>query len=289
MSQPKQEDNLKLIKGVGTAGETRLRKAGIHSYASLASQTPETLGNLLGYPLTRQKNLQGWIEEAKRFTSKASRKQQEKRSHTDISNRQRYATFTLEVLLDHSDRVRRTQVVHVQSGEEKHWSSWDDFGLANYIVQKANIKQPILSKARKNQTNTKTVAIKDRTNALEFITPPTSDIPTLAVAISEVTISAQASRLHEQCSFGLSGSKAAETTSTQSRFVLEVLAFNLLTSQTDILTTCEGVLQSDQLEYSMSMLFPAPKIGRYLLETIVLLPEADAITVHRGPFLTMIP
>lgn len=297
MSQPDQEDNLKLIKGVGTAAETRLRKAGIHSYASLASQTPETLGNLLGFPSTRLNTLQGWIQEARHFTSKPSRRQREKRPPTSISNRQRYATFTLEILLDNSNRVRRTQVVHVQSGEENHWPAWDDIRLVDYIVQKANIYHPSQPKTLKNRTNTKTVSTKNKTDGMEFITPPTKeqnqsqagDMQTLSVSISEVTLSPQASELHEQCSFGLSGSKAVEITTNQSRFVLEVLAFNLLSSQAEILTICEGMLQPDQLEYSMSMVLPPPKIGRYLLETIVLIPEADAITIQRGPLLTMIP
>jgi hypothetical protein len=187
-------------------------------------------------------------------------------------------------------------VVHVQSGDKKHWPSWEDMELVNYIVQKAKIKMPSQPKARKGQLKTKTVPTRDKINSIDSQSPEmrpdqsqAGDVPALSVTITEVTLAALASNLHLKCQIRMSGSKAMEITTEQSRFVVEVLGFNLLTSEANIVTICEGMLQPDQLEYSLSMLFPAPKIGRYLLEIIALIPEVDAITIHRGPFLTTIP
>jgi hypothetical protein len=41
-------------------------------------------------------------------------------------DRQPYATFVVELLLDEQGNVRRTRVVHVQTGIERTWAGWDE-------------------------------------------------------------------------------------------------------------------------------------------------------------------
>jgi hypothetical protein len=51
--------------------------------------------------------------------------------------RQRYATFTLEFLLDEESQTRRTRVVHIQSGNEQTWAGWQEGRLINFLTRRA--------------------------------------------------------------------------------------------------------------------------------------------------------
>jgi hypothetical protein len=40
-------------------------------------------------------------------------------------NQQLYATYVVELLLREDGSVRRTRVVHIQTGAEQRWAGWD--------------------------------------------------------------------------------------------------------------------------------------------------------------------
>lgn len=42
------------------------------------------------------------------------------------ADRQQYSTFVVELLLDEHGAVRRTRVVHIQTGTEQAWAGWDE-------------------------------------------------------------------------------------------------------------------------------------------------------------------
>jgi hypothetical protein len=42
------------------------------------------------------------------------------------TDRQQYSTFVVELLLDEHRAVRRTRVVHIQTGIEQVWAGWDE-------------------------------------------------------------------------------------------------------------------------------------------------------------------
>jgi hypothetical protein len=49
------------------------------------------------------------------------------------ADRQHYSTFVVELLLDEHNDVRRTRVVHVQTGIEKKWAGWDEERLLAFL------------------------------------------------------------------------------------------------------------------------------------------------------------
>ncbi|BCX05728.1 MAG: hypothetical protein KatS3mg053_3666 [Candidatus Roseilinea sp.] len=61
-------------------------------------------------------------------------------ARSTVSDHQRYATFTLELLLNEDDIVRRTRVAHVQSGEEQSWAGWDDVSVIAFITERAGFR-----------------------------------------------------------------------------------------------------------------------------------------------------
>lgn len=48
---------------------------------------------------------------------------------------QAYETFVVELLVDEHREVRRTRVVHVQTGAEERWAGWDERRLLRFVVE----------------------------------------------------------------------------------------------------------------------------------------------------------
>ena len=137
-------DNFKTIRGIGPAIESRLHQAGILTYDQLASKTPEELAPLLtgltGFSPQRISN-QDWIGQAHTLTSEEYI--QAAADESTSENRQHYATYTLELLLDEENSVRRTRIVFVQEQDEKVWAGWDTGRLVDFITSSAQFQVPL--------------------------------------------------------------------------------------------------------------------------------------------------
>ncbi len=128
-----QKDDFTLIHGIGPGIEKRLHAAGILTYAQLATMTPDqvisALGNMIGLTKTRVID-QEWIENARELAASAVPDEP-----TDRMGRQHYATFTVELLLDGENNVRRTRAVYIQADKEETWASWDEARLMAFFTQ----------------------------------------------------------------------------------------------------------------------------------------------------------
>jgi len=58
---------------------------------------------------------------------------------------QRYATFTLELLINEDDTVRRTHILHVQSREEQTWAGWGEAEVTKFITRRAELRSTLSS------------------------------------------------------------------------------------------------------------------------------------------------
>ncbi len=147
------DDFAKNITGIGPTTEARLHDAGIRTFAQLADRTHSELYELVrdlpGMSLERLTNWD-WPGHARELASKALA--EEVPSNTANSgNRQRYANFHVELLLDEEDNVRRTRVRHVEAKEgAKSWTGWDGHRLLSFIhgatVQPASEEKAIKPK-----------------------------------------------------------------------------------------------------------------------------------------------
>ncbi len=138
-------DDFKLIYGIGPGIESRLHRAGIRTYAQLAALMPEkilsVLGNLVGLKIERITK-QDWIGQAKKLAETSDQRSGEPLSMDTIDSRMRYATFTVELLLDQDNHVRRTRSVHVQSEQEESWAGWDCNRLTDFIGERSEMALP---------------------------------------------------------------------------------------------------------------------------------------------------
>jgi hypothetical protein len=154
---PAEVHNLKMIRGIGPGVESRLHAAGIHTYQDLAAQEPETIAALLadlaGLSAARIIK-QDWIGQARaRMVDLATSAADE--TLTQLG-RQHYASYTVELLLDEDNRVRRTRVVHIQSGAEEAWAAWEDERLLRFLIAQADLKlvaadQPAVANTRADE------------------------------------------------------------------------------------------------------------------------------------------
>jgi hypothetical protein len=138
-----QEGDFRRISGIGPGIEQRLKAAGIKTFDQLASLSPEeivvTLNGLVG--ITRERIIQqDWGGQAGKFALEV-KKAEPQEEVEDISERQHYRSFMIELLLDEERNVRRTRAVHVQGGEKESWAGWSPVRLTNWMAIQAGLPE----------------------------------------------------------------------------------------------------------------------------------------------------
>ncbi len=140
-------DNLKVIHGIGPGIENRLYEAGIRSYAQLAALSPEevvsALGTMVGMTEERVIN-QDWIGQARSLVTEGDPIVTEAvEENLNSGSRKHYATFTVELLLDDENQVRRTRATHFQSAADETWAGWEQERLVRFFIDRAALKIPV--------------------------------------------------------------------------------------------------------------------------------------------------
>jgi hypothetical protein len=139
-------DDFTLVKGIGPKANDCLHERDIHTFAQLAAMSPEQIAALVSdVPGTSAKRIarDDWIGQA-RQKDKESTPSEHHHGATSSRNRQHYATFTINLLLDADNKVRRTEMTHIQSGDKKPetYAGWDSDRLVEFIVQQAALLLP---------------------------------------------------------------------------------------------------------------------------------------------------
>lgn len=137
--QSQHQDDLKQIHGIGPAMEERLHSAGIFTFAHIAEMSADELASLFSHipGLTAERITEkGWINQAKELSEKKSGP-----DATKLADDGQYsAVFSIDLLLDNQNQIRRTHIIHAQSREEINWAGWDQNKLANFILKNASVK-----------------------------------------------------------------------------------------------------------------------------------------------------
>ena len=194
---PSKSDDLTLVKGIGPAIVARLRDANIETYSQLAILTPEELSARVVGISARRIARERWIKQAQKLAVKEETGVPP-RSEIDREPRQHYATFTIELLLDKENFVRRTRVTYVQNNSEESWAGWSELKLVSFVNKCAGlyIPQPdnILLSTRSSDTSLKEILpdpeircqLSGTLRIFELIvTSKDSDIPQLLVHTDE--------------------------------------------------------------------------------------------------------
>jgi hypothetical protein len=140
-------DDLALIHGIGPAIQRRLNEGGIFTFARLAALSPAEVlpcvEDLTGMSVDRIEQ-QDWTGQARELASRPAPPEAER---TATPNRQHYATFTVELLLDEDNEVRRTRVAYIQGGNEDAWAGWEERRMVQFITRHAAPRLPVAETA----------------------------------------------------------------------------------------------------------------------------------------------
>ncbi len=128
-------DDLSLIKGIGPILSRRLQDAGICTYSQLASLSPAQLAEKVGGVSARQIARQDWAGQAEKLTPKKTQSRPPQNGSQKRPLHQHYENFTIEFLLDEKKTMRRTRVVHIQSGDADTWAGWEADQLIDFLAR----------------------------------------------------------------------------------------------------------------------------------------------------------
>lgn len=146
-------DDFKLVDGIGPAVEKRLHAAGIQTYIELSRTEPEKLAILLdgmiGYSTKRIED-QDWSGQARVLAEQTEQSIPEE-IHEAVNNGLHYASYTLELLIDHDNQVRSTRAMHVQTRQESRWAGWDAERLQSFLVDSGKLQIALSQEAAPTQ------------------------------------------------------------------------------------------------------------------------------------------
>jgi hypothetical protein len=144
---PQVTDDLTRIKGLGGTSEGRLHQAGILTFAQLAALTPLEIAALVSDVAGMSAEHiaeQDWPGQARKLAPRLDpvETHHDPPDATNPGNRQHDASFTVKLLLNEDNSVRRTQMVDNRSKAEEQWVGWNASRMMAFICQQADLQLP---------------------------------------------------------------------------------------------------------------------------------------------------
>ena len=178
-------DNFKLVDGIGPAVEKRLHAAGIRTYVELSrmetDRLAEIVDGMIGYSVKRIKE-QDWSGQA-RVLAEQSEKHFPEETRAPANNGLHYASYTLELLLDHENHVHSMRAMHVQTRQEARWAGWDPDRLQNFLIGSGKLQITMPRGAAPMAAPMKEAPVSEQASP----SPETLESPKLAAKLQGVT------------------------------------------------------------------------------------------------------
>jgi predicted flap endonuclease-1-like 5' DNA nuclease len=268
-------DDFKQIIGISAATERRLHEAGIRTYAQLAACSVADLSALLDIPsekITRR----GWITRARALAklatiAGASRPALPEADTTSTSTPlSAGATLYVEVLFDEQGDVVERRMLSA-TDEVASPGNPEEGYVARCFVEAPADEGSILGEP----------AVAPSELQIEV-----DDVELEALAEAQP---GEAGRLLARTHFRLVGLGAEQLVRERPRYLAPVLAYNLETGETKLLSCVGGQLDDEQREVLVEAQFELPEIGRYQILTAVLLASHQRLSAASGPRLRVNP
>jgi hypothetical protein len=142
-------DNFRRIQGISRSIERRLHEEGILTYTNLASLKPQAISAILGdlNGVTSERIMkENWLEQARGLSSRPGSASAEKdavrKKNLPSTKVKGLASFVVELLFGEEGKVKRTKVLHVDTGGEETWEEWQGQRLLDFFVTRAELCQP---------------------------------------------------------------------------------------------------------------------------------------------------
>jgi predicted flap endonuclease-1-like 5' DNA nuclease len=321
-------DDLKRIQGISPVIERQLHDVGILTYAQIAALSPEQIARLMkNLPLLSVEHIarQDWPGQARALAPESARIEPSDAGGT-LDSYPRYATFTIELLLDSLDQVRRTRIVHAQDGVEENWGGWDEHYLLRFVAARAAIKDPPATAEAAPGAAPKYTGMPDlfavppgdvldttepaglapdrspaearaalpaERSAYQSHAEPQLEIDELIIGEGapdrQANVWPAAPRVRARLGFRLSGPGAAEVAARALWSTIHIVACDLASGESLVLAAGQEWLIPNQLDYTAALEFALPDDGRYQLVGTVLIAEAQLVGSTLGPVLNVVP
>ena len=134
-------DDFTLIKGIGPVIAARIRDTGIATFSQLAVLSTADITARIDGVSARRIIRERWTNQARKLARQGPTADQQP-GRSAAESRQHYATFTVELLLDEYNSVRRTRVTQIQPEAEEAWAGWQDARLMDFFVRQAGLRVP---------------------------------------------------------------------------------------------------------------------------------------------------
>jgi len=130
------------INGIGPITMKHLHRAGIHTFGELAALSAEGIASLMPNLSAKQVTRQCWIQRARELASSKAGPKALEEGPVISASRQHYENFTLEFLLSEKNKIRRLQIIHIQSGDVDTWPKWDARRLIDFLARHTGTHLP---------------------------------------------------------------------------------------------------------------------------------------------------
>jgi hypothetical protein len=290
-------DDFKRIPGIGPVIERHLHDCGILTYAQLAALTPQQIAEFVDHlPLLSVERIvrQDWPGRARDLARQAAAGDE---AGERASAGQRYATFTVELLLDARNRVHRTRIVHLQDGAEQAWSGWSNDRLFTFFGAYAVVPDLIDSDVEREAMDNPSTEKPDP--GLSAAAPIPDKAPAepeeLVLELGNLLIeeglldgtSAHYSDpgLRAKLSFSLSGPSATQLIAHGAPYSISILACDTTNSFIALVGEHHDRLRPDQQVYGPIVELVPPHEGRFQIFGALLIAEAGLVKSTLGPVL----
>lgn len=124
-------DDLTRIRRVSQQAARRLRRAGVLTYADVASRSAGELATAAGLQPERVER-EDWVGQAHELTA-GSPTPGPVEPGPPVEDRPGHQAFVFNLLLDQDNRVLRTTARHVRSNDEQAWAGWETGQLLAFV------------------------------------------------------------------------------------------------------------------------------------------------------------
>lgn len=293
-------DDLKTINGIGSKWADALHRTGVRRFEDLAQYTPHSLAKALldqaGVKVPPERiEAKQWIGQARELAQHANPGRTPANEETEAAGNPRqtapkrkwkqhaaFSVFFDYEIDEHGERIWQTRVYDNESGIEEPLPGIESTPWVNWILERAKLPvsaEPVSAPAEAAAPPTPT-------------TPYDAQIEILDVRVSEVEPSPAVpeKRLAAEVRFQVSGPEAGRLAADRIPFRIEVRTVDLKSGASSLVASEGGKLEPQAFEYTSQRKFPLPELGRHELQCVVfLLPPGEAIALHRGPTVRVVP
>jgi len=239
-----------------------------------------------------------WIDDVKSFVDQLdNNKQLPREENTETpqeseephpkSTWEQQAEFTIffDYKLDkNGKKTWQTRVYNGESGDEPPFPGVEPSPWVNWILEKADLLDVVkLAPAEPEiagSLETEAAALEE--TRIEIIEVQTTE--------TDPSFGKPEKYLMAEIHFRVSGDKSKTLTADHTPFFVEILAHNLESKTTSLVSFGEDQLKPKKFNYTNQQEFPMPEVGRYEIHSKVFLLQSDEmIASHKGPIFRVIP